>query len=202
MSGWSLIALLSLCASCERQKRQENRKREQRAHLVAPPQREPREEGVHNFIFSIDISDKPRTKKNFRPRDRRNARMRHSLVTAQGATMSLGSQTDLPGMLGSEPLPGFPAPEWSGNDDLTVSLLQAPPYRAWRLSWGFCLIVRGGLGREAARRPLSQPGRRSLRAEQSCAATVGGFVYFSLRNIDAKLFRAGGVRMPAGVRVQ
>jgi hypothetical protein len=28
-------------------------------------------------------------------------------------------------MLGMEPLPGFPAPEWSGNGDLTVSLLQA-----------------------------------------------------------------------------
>jgi hypothetical protein len=100
-----LIALLSLCASCERQKRQENWKREQRAHFGAPPEREPREDGVHNCIFSIDISDKPRVKKLFGHVDP------HSLVTAHRATMSLGSQTDLPGILGSEPLPGFPAPE-------------------------------------------------------------------------------------------
>src|SRR5262249_20649073 len=41
----------SLCASCQRQKRQENRKREQRPHLGAPPQTEPREEGVHSCRF-------------------------------------------------------------------------------------------------------------------------------------------------------
>jgi len=81
--------------------------------------RENQEKAFTIVIFSIDISDKPRVKNFSGHVDP------HSLVTAHRATMSLGSQTDLPGILGSEPPPGFPAAEWSWNDDLTMSLLQA-----------------------------------------------------------------------------
>jgi hypothetical protein len=57
--------------------------------------------------------------------------------------MSLGSQTDLSGMLGSGAAPGFPAPEWSWNDDLTVSLLQA---RLTELNLPINVAIGGPLG--------------------------------------------------------